>query len=151
MATTERESAANFPPAPGAVQPVSRRLRVELGGEVVADTIRGVRIVEKDQPPVYYFPPEDVRQEFLVPEDRTSTCEYKGVANYWGVRVGDSKAEGVIWSYQDPKPGYEAIEKFMAFYTWKMDAAFVDDLPVTTPKGDGYGGWQTADVEGSWS
>ena len=73
MATADRESAADYPPSPGPVQPVQRRLRVEFGGEVLAETTRGVRIVEKDMPPVYYFPPEDVRQEFLVPEDRSST------------------------------------------------------------------------------
>ena len=73
MTTLDRESAADFPPNPGAVQPVNRRLRVEFGGEVIAETTRGVRIVEKDMPPVYYFPPEDVREEFLVPEDLTTT------------------------------------------------------------------------------
>ena len=73
MTTTDRESAADYPPSPGPVQSVNRRLRVEFAGEVLAETTRGVRIVEKDMPPVYYFPPEDVRTEFLVAEDRTST------------------------------------------------------------------------------
>ncbi len=73
MATSERESAADFPLTPGAVQPITRRLRVEFGGETIAETTRGVRLIEKDRPPVYYFPLEDVRQEFLVPEETTST------------------------------------------------------------------------------
>ena len=73
MTTADRESAADYPPSPGPVQPVNRRLRIEFNGEVLAETTRGVRIVEKDMPPVYYFPPEDVRKEFLVSEDRTST------------------------------------------------------------------------------
>ncbi len=50
-----------------------------------------------------------------------------------------------------PRDGYEVIREHMAFYPWKMDAAYVDDLPVTSPEGDWYGGWQTADIEGSWS
>ncbi len=39
----------------------------------------------------------------------------------------------------------------MAFYPWMMDAAYVDDIPVTTPNNDWYGGWQTADIEGPWN
>ena len=73
MTTADRESSADFPPSPGEVQPATRRLRVEFAGEVIAETTRAVRIVEKDMPPVYYFPLEDVKQEFLVAEDRTST------------------------------------------------------------------------------
>ena len=47
--------------------------------------------------------------------------------------------------------GYEGITKYMAIYPWMMDAAYVDDLPVTSPKNDWYGGWQTADVQGPWN
>ena len=57
----------------------------------------------------------------------------------------------MFWSYVTPLEGYESIEKFMAIYPWKMDAAYVDDLPVTSPKNDFYGGWQTAHVEGPWN
>ena len=53
MATRERESAANFPPTPGPFSPWRVDCEWSLGGEIVADTMRGVRIVEKDQPPVY--------------------------------------------------------------------------------------------------
>ena len=73
MTTADRESAADYPPAPGPVQESSRRLRVEFGGEVIAETTNPLRIVEQNKPPVYYFPIEDVRQEFLVPEETTST------------------------------------------------------------------------------
>ncbi len=151
MATTQRESAADFPNTPGEVQPVAKKLRIEFGGQVIAETTRAHRIVEKNRPPVYYIPPEDVKLEYLVPEDKTSVCSFKGVANYWGVKVGDKHVEGVIWSYQTPKAGWEAIEKALAFYPWKMDACYVDDMRVTTPQGDGYGGWHTPDIEGPWN
>ena len=73
MSSSVRESAADFPAPPGVVQQVSRRVRAEFNGQVIADTTNPVRIVEKDRPPVYYFPLEDVRQEFLVEEEKTST------------------------------------------------------------------------------
>ena len=38
MTTADRESAADFPPSPGEVQPATRRLRVEFAGEVIAET-----------------------------------------------------------------------------------------------------------------
>lgn len=151
MATTQRESAADFPDTPGEVQTVSKKIRIEFGGQVVAETTNAVRIVEKNRPPVYYVPPEDVKLEYLVPEDKTSVCSFKGMANYWGVKVGDKHVTGAVWSYQDPKPGWEAIDKTLAFYPWMMDACFVGDLPVTTPQGDWYGGWHTDEVEGPWN
>ena len=31
----------------------------------------------------------------------------------------------------NPKDEYEDIREYMAFYTWKLDAAYVDDLPCS--------------------
>ena len=39
----------------------------------------------------------------------------------------------------------------MAFYTWKLDAAYVDDLQVAEVHGDLYGGWRTEDIKGPWN
>jgi uncharacterized protein (DUF427 family) len=39
----------------------SRRVRVSVGGEVIAETQRPIVLFETGLPPRYYIPPEDVR------------------------------------------------------------------------------------------
>ena len=48
-------------PRPPRVEASARRVRVEFGGEVIADTTRAYRVLETSHPPVYYIPPDDVR------------------------------------------------------------------------------------------
>src|SRR4051794_32929470 len=70
-------------PRPPAVVPCERRVRVELGGETVADSTRALRVLEPSHPPVIYIPPEDVWPGWLAPSaSRTTWCEYKGRAHY---------------------------------------------------------------------
>ena len=80
-------------PRPPRVEPVTRRIRVELGGIVLAESVRAYRIIETASPPVYHLPPADVRTEYLEPSPRSTFCEWKGRAKYWSVRVGDRFAE----------------------------------------------------------
>lgn len=130
-------------PRPPAVEPCSRRVRVELGGVALADSVRALRVLETSHPPVIYVPREDVRG--LAPSRARSTwCEYKGMARYWdagGVRA-------VAWSYPDPSPGYEALRDHVAFYPGRVDAAFLGEERVQPQEGDFYGGWITADLIG---
>jgi uncharacterized protein (DUF427 family) len=55
-----QESAWDYP-RPPRLEPVAERLVVELGGEVIADTTHGYRVLETSHPPNYYFPPGDER------------------------------------------------------------------------------------------
>lgn len=50
-------------PRPPAVVPCERRVRVELAGEVLADSIRALRVLETSHPPTIYIPPTDVHEE----------------------------------------------------------------------------------------
>jgi uncharacterized protein (DUF427 family) len=43
--------------------------------------------METGLPPRYYIPPEDVREEVLVPSDGLTRCPYKGVASYYSVEA----------------------------------------------------------------
>ena len=49
-------------PRPPRLEPVSERLRVVFAGETIADTVAGYRVLETSHPPVYYLPPDDIRQ-----------------------------------------------------------------------------------------
>ena len=70
-------------PRPPAVSPCERRVRAEFAGEVVADSIRALRVLETSHPPTIYIPPDDVQLSLLAPSDAGTTwCEFKGGAHY---------------------------------------------------------------------
>ena len=100
---TGQESVWDYP-RPPRIEPTSRRVVVELGGEVVADTTRAVRVLETSHPPVYFVPPEDVREGALRPARGTTFCEWKGQAVYHDVSGGEKVAPRAAWSYPRPTP-----------------------------------------------
>lgn len=135
-------------PRPPRVETVGLRVRVEFGGMTLAETDHALRVLETAGPPTYYFPAADVRREYLQRSGRTTVCEWKGVATYWSVRVGDRLAEDAAWNYPDPKLGYEMLRDHLAFFAGKMDACFVGEQAVTPQSGAFYGGWITPDIVG---
>lgn len=135
-------------PRPPRVEPVARRVRVVLGGVVIADTERAQRVLETSHPPTYYLPPGDILAGALVPTARGSFCEWKGGARYFTVRGGGREEVDAAWAYPEPAAGFEAIRDHVAFYAGRMDACFVGDEQVTPQPGGFYGGWITRDVVG---
>ena len=111
------------------VEPCAARVRVELGGEVVADSARTLLLFEENYPPVHYFPRDDVRMDLLVPTTHTTRCPYKGDASYWTVAAGGRTAENAVWSYEEPIPGMTGIAGYLAFYRDRMDGRSEEDLP----------------------
>lgn len=135
-------------PRPPRLEPTAKRLRVVFGGVTLAETTRGLRVLETSHPPVYYFPPADVRMERLVPARGGSFCEWKGMAAYFDVEVGDKRAVTAAWTYPDPTPAFLAIKDHLAFYPHLMDACLVGDERARPQAGGFYGGWITGDVVG---
>ncbi len=135
-------------PRPPRLEPVHKRLRVVLDGITVAETRHGSRVLETSHPPVYYFPPADVRMEHLIPVSGSSFCEWKGRARYYDVVVGDRRAERAAWAYPDPVPAFRALKDHVAFYPHLMDACFVEDEQARPQPGGFYGGWITGDIVG---
>ena len=146
-----QESAWEYP-RPPRLEPVTRRLRVLLGGQVIANTTNGFRVLETSHPPNYYFPPAAIVAGALEPAKGASFCEWKGRAHYFTVRAGagvDARvAPEAAWRYDEPSAAFEAIRGYVAFYAGRMDACFVDDEQVVPQPGGFYGGWITADVLG---
>jgi uncharacterized protein (DUF427 family) len=135
-------------PRPPTLEPVGRRARVELGGIVLADSTRAVRILETASPPTIYFPPEDVVAEHLRQVNGHTHCEWKGTASYFDAVAGDRVRPRAAWTYRDPKPAFTAIRDWISFYPGRVDAAYLDSERVTPQAGDFYGGWITAEIEG---
>lgn len=134
-------------PRPPRLELVPQRLRVMLGGLLVADTTRGMRVLETHHAPTYYFPPDDVFAD-LRPVAGDSFCEWKGAARYFDVTAGGKTAQGAAWSYPSPTSRFAGLAGFLAFYAGKMDEAWVGDTRVTPQPGDFYGGWVTPNLTG---
>lgn len=135
-------------PRPPRLEPAGARLRVVLGGVVIAETERGLRVLETSHPPNYYFPPDDVRGSALEPSSASSFCEWKGTASYYTVRSGERVEADAAWCYPRPTRPFAALAGYVAFYAGRMDACYVDDELVVPQPGGFYGGWVTSRVAG---
>ncbi|MEQ6250311.1 DUF427 domain-containing protein [Sulfitobacter sp. HNIBRBA3233] len=135
-------------PRPPALQRVPHRLRVLLGGETVADTVRALRVLETHHAPTYYFPPEDIMAD-LVRLKGNSVCEWKGSATYFDVRTEFATAPRAAWSYHDPRSAFAPLAEYVSFYAGLMETCFVADERVIPQPGDFYGGWVTGNLQGT--
>ncbi len=135
-------------PRPPRLEPTSKRIRVEFGGLVLADTRGAYRVLETASPPVFYLPPEDVQMDYLAPAAHSSFCEWKGTARYWSLRVANRRVTLAAWSYPEPLPDFEVLANYLAFFPQRMERCSVDGEPATPQPGEFYGGWVTRDIRG---
>ena len=141
------ERVADYPRPPALV--VSKQwIEVRALGELLVQTRRSLRVLETFHPPTYYFPPESVRQALLEPAPGSSFCEWKGVARYFSVVVGDQRLERAVWSYPEPSPPFAALAGWYALYPGLMDGCWVEGERVEPQPGGFYGGWITEAVQG---
>lgn len=142
-----QESVWDYPRPPSA-RVTPRHVVVELGGRVLADSRRAVRVCETSHPPVFYVPRADVATDLLQQGAVGSWCEWKGAATYWDAVVDGRRVAAVGWSYEQPTEGYEHLAGALAFYPARVDRATVDGEVVRPQPGEFYGGWITDEVVG---
>ena len=135
-------------PRPPRLETSTERVKVVLGGVIIAESNQAKRVLETSHPPVYYVPPEDVRLDLLASNQRQSWCEWKGQARYFDVVVVDRRIQNAAWAYPSPTPAFAAIRDHLAFYPHLMDACYVGDEPVQAQAGGFYGGWITSKIVG---
>jgi uncharacterized protein (DUF427 family) len=145
--TTSAECVWDYP-RPPIVVPSTAHVRVVHRGVVVAQSNEVLRVLETSQPPTYYIPRYDVRQDLIVPSRSASLCEWKGIGTYWSLRIDGHVDLDVAWGYQHPMPDYRQIAGYLAFYAQKVDECWVDDEQVEPNQGSFYGGWVTSTIEG---
>jgi Uncharacterized protein conserved in bacteria len=109
-------------------EPVHKRIRVEFGGETIADTTGARLLFETGHLPVYYIPESDVRMDLLERTDHSTHCPVKGDAAYWTVSAGGRTAENAVWGY--PEPIAPWLEGYVSFYWNAMDAWYEEDEQV---------------------
>ena len=102
----------------------SRRIRVCVNGEEVADSTGARILYETGLPPRYYLPREDVRMDLLdeVPGKETG-CAYKGFAGYFSA----AGAESIAWTYPDPRRDGELIAGRICFFQERPEVSLEID------------------------
>jgi uncharacterized protein (DUF427 family) len=141
-----RESAGELPRDTARRMPMSRdrvqiedgqkRIRVYLGGEVVADTTQPKLVWEKPYYPTYYFPEADVRVDALVPTGHTKRSPSRGTAELFDVKSSRRTAEQAAYRHSD-SPTAE-LQTMVAFDWAAMDAWFEEDEEVFVHARDPY-------------
>lgn len=106
----------------------SRHVRVRAGEVTVAESSRPMVLFETGLPPRYYLPKVDVRLDLLEPSDTVTRCPYKGTAEYYSLRVGDTVYPDVVWTYRTPLPEAAKVAGLVSFYDDKFDVS------VTLPR-----------------
>ena len=142
-----QESVWSYPRPPVAA-PCQAHIEIAHWGVMVVDTKASIRTLETSHPPSYYIPPAAIAPGLLRRADGSSFCEWKGVATYWDLVIGDLVLSRVGWSYADPSPGFGSLRNYIAFYAGAFDRCSVDDEKVTPQPGGFYGGWITNALAG---
>lgn len=110
----------------------TRRVRVSLDGEVLADSGRALVLFESGLPPRWYLPREDVRMDLLTPSPKRTSCPYKGHASYFSASVNGRTEEDLVWTYEDPRHDAADVKGYVAFFNERVDLE-IDGEPVDRP------------------
>lgn len=81
----------------------------------------------------WYFPPQSVKEGYLVKSDTPYTCPWKGECQFFSVKDGSAKDGGTLlqdraWSYPTPHPSsFDRVGKDYSGYVafWK-DVRVID-------------------------
>lgn len=103
--------------------PATLRVRVTVGGQVIADTREAIAMKEGNYPVVYYVPRKDVKMDRLVRTAHTTYCPFKGHASYYSLAGGP---ENAVWSYEQPYDEVAVIKDRLAFYPSKVDSIVME-------------------------
>ncbi len=118
------------------VEPAPKRVRIMLGGAVVADTTDAVYVWEIPWYPQYYIPLADVTPGALKETATTSRAPSRGSARHYSVSGGNRVAEDAAWCYAESP--IEGLRDRIRFHWGAMDAWFEEDEEVFVHPRDPY-------------
>ena len=93
--------------SPGAGSPV----QAVWNGTVIARSDRTVAVEGN-----HYFPPDDVKREYLDHSSHHTVCPWKGTASYYDVVVDGERNRAAAWYYPKPRPAAAQIKDHVAFW-----------------------------------
>ena len=97
-------------PRPPACETHKGTIEVIINDKTLAKTKNAMRIIETSHPPTYYFPIENVKIEYLRKNSNTSFCEWKGIANYFDLKINETNIADVAWYYSNPSKKFLGIK-----------------------------------------
>jgi uncharacterized protein (DUF427 family) len=109
------------------IEQSAKRVRIYLGGEVIADTTAPVLVWEGPHYPAYYIPASDVRTG-LIPDGTVRHSPSRGDGQLYTVKAGGKEAAGAALRYQDSP--IEELRDLVRFEWGAMDAWFEEDEEV---------------------
>ena len=118
------------------MEPGTKRVRVYLGGEVVADTVRPTLVWEVPYYPTYYFPVIDVRTELLEADGGVQRSPSRGDGRTFRVSAGGRTVPRAALQHADSP--IEELRELIRFDWHAMDAWFEEDEQVFTHPRDPY-------------
>jgi len=116
------------PDHPITIVPTAARVRVLLGGRVIADTRHALTLSEAAYPGVQYIPRADVDMALLERTDHATYCPYKGDCAYYSIPAGGPRSANAVWTYEAPYDAVAAIRNHLAFYPDRVDA--IEQTPI---------------------
>ena len=114
------------------ILPSSRRVRVSLDGQTLADTTHAMALHETLIHTRWYLPRNDVRMELLAPSESHTTCTYKGQASYFSLADGRPSGADIAWTYPDPLHEAAWVKDMLCFYSERTDLE-LDGAEVPRP------------------
>jgi uncharacterized protein (DUF427 family) len=99
----------------------TRRVQVQVDGVTVADSTSPRMLFETGLPVRYYLPRTDVSMDLLELTETVTHCPYKGQAETWSVRAGETVHQDLAWTYPAPLPESQKVGGLVAFYNEKVD------------------------------
>ncbi len=109
--------------------PSPKRVRVVLGGQVIADSRRVILLRREKAPPVYYFPLQDVQQGVLLHSGKENRPGF-GQVKLYNVQSADCKRPAAAAALTQPPSSLAALDGHIAFDWDAMDAWFEEDREV---------------------
>ncbi len=108
------------PDHPITISPNPKKVRISLGGTVIAETTHALTLREAAYPAVQYVPRADANMKLLTKTTHSSYCPYKGDAAYFTIKADGKTLDNAIWTYEQPYDSVKEIAGHLAFYPDKV-------------------------------